>query len=181
LIGSRENILKIIKKVDHDSRIKFMETFDQIRANFQYIFTKLFGEGEADIYLLDEENVLDCGIDIYVKPKGKQPKVINLLSGGEKALTAASLVLAIFMIKPSPFCLLDEVDAALDDANIERFFSLLREFSDKTQFIIITHNKRTMEFSDAIYGVTMEEIGVSKIISAKFSEDGKLITAQSGE
>ncbi len=181
LIGSKENILKIIKKIDHDSKVKFLEVFDQIRSNFQYIFNKLFGEGDSDIYLLDEENVLDCGIDIYVKPKGKQPKVINLLSGGEKALTAAALLLAIFMIKPSPFCLLDEVDAALDDANIERFFSLLREFSEKTQFIIITHNKKTMEYSDAIYGVTMQEVGVSKIISAKFTDEGTLMNAPPGD
>lgn len=180
LLGAQENILKVIKKIDHESRVKFMETFENIRLNFQKIFTRLFGEGEADIYLIDEENVLESGIDIYVKPKGKQPKVINLLSGGEKALTAASLVLSIFMIRPSPFCLLDEVDAALDDSNIERFFSLLKEFSDKTQFIIITHNKKTMEYSDAIYGVTMQETGISKIISAKFTDDGS-IQDNSGE
>lgn len=131
--------------------------------------------GEADIILVDKENVLESGIDIIAKPPGKKFQHINLLSGGEKAVTAISLLFAIFLIKASPFCIMDEVDAPLDDVNIIRFINFIKEFKEKTQFIIITHNKLTMEIADIIYGVSMERDGVSKIISVKFEKIDEFI------
>ena len=141
------------------------------------MFRKLFGGGEGDIILENPDDVLDCAIDIVARPPGKELRSLSLLSGGEKTLTAVALVMAIFKSNPSPFCVLDEVDAALDDANIERFTSLLVEFTQTTQFIMITHRKRTMTVANVIYGVTMEQPGVSKRISVKFedvSEDGEI-------
>ena len=130
----------------------------------------MFGGGEADLILEDPENVLDCSIDVVARPPGKELRSISLLSGGEKTLTAVALLLSIFRSRPSPFCLLDEVDAALDDANINRFVGVLKEFRDETQFIMITHRKPTMAVTDVLYGVTMEESGVSKRLSVHFEE-----------
>ncbi|MCL4116672.1 UNVERIFIED_CONTAM: hypothetical protein GTU68_013978 [Idotea baltica] len=153
----------------------FTETFDSIRGHFQELFRRLFGGGEGDMVLEDPEDILECGIDIVARPPGKELRSISLLSGGEKTLTAVAMSLAIFKSRPSPFCILDEVDAALDDANIDRFINVLSAFADSTQFIMITHRKPTMQVADLLYGVTMEESGVSKRLAVRFdevSEDG---------
>jgi chromosome segregation protein len=148
----------------------FTETFDSIRGHFKELFRKLFGGGEGDMILEDPEDILECGIDIVARPPGKELRSISLLSGGEKTLTAVAMSLAIFKSRPSPFCILDEVDAALDDANIDRFINVLRDFSDSTQFIMITHRKPTMQVADLLYGVTMEESGVSKRLAVRFDQ-----------
>jgi chromosome segregation protein len=141
-------------------------------VHFKELFSILFNnDGEADLQLSGED-ILEAQIDIIAKPKGKRPHSIEMLSGGEKTLTAIALLFAIYLVKPSPFCILDEVDAPLDDANIDRYLNLIRNFSKNTQFLMITHNKRTMEAADTLYGVTMEEAGVSKIVSVKL-RDGK--------
>ena len=132
------------------------------------MFEELFGGGETELRLTDESDVLEAGIDIIACPPGKRPQSITQLSGGERSLVAIALLFAVFKIKPSPFCVLDEVDAALDEANVLRFTNLIRKYAQQTQFIIITHNKRTMEIADIMYGVTMEQAGLSKIVSAKF-------------
>jgi chromosome segregation protein len=155
-----------------------------VRENFQQLFRKLFGGGKADILLSDPDDVLESGIDIVARPPGKELRNLSLLSGGEKTLTALSLLFSIFKSRPSPFCLLDEVDAALDEANTERFARLVQEFADTSQFIVITHAKRTMSMCDVLYGVTMEDAGVSKRISvrfedasARFAEPAEAVTA----
>ena len=143
--------------------------FAVINANFQGTFSTLFGGGHAGLTLLDENDPLESGIDIVASPPGKRLQSVQLLSGGEKALTAIALMFAIFRYKPSPFCLLDEIDAPLDDANVSRFVEMLRGMLDRTQFILITHNRRTMEIANRLYGVTMEEPGVSKLISVQLN------------
>ena len=150
--------------------------FDQVNENFLNVFSSLFEGGEAKIVLTDSEDLLNAGVDIVAQPPGKKLQNINLLSGGEKALTAISLIFAIFLVKPSPFCLLDEVDAPLDDVNIVRFNRLITGLSDDSQFILITHNKKTMEIGDLLYGVTMEEPGISKTVSVEFKKAELLIT-----
>jgi len=167
---AREDLHQLINKINISTRETFQKTFKQIRENFRQTFRTLFEGGEADIILTDETNLWETGIDIVAQPPGKKLQNISLLSGGEKALTAIALLFAFFLVKPAPFCLLDEVDAALDDANIQRYINLLRDFVQRTQFVIITHNKRTIETADLLYGVTMEEFGVSKIISVKFQK-----------
>jgi len=154
-----------IEKINKTTRQRFKDTFELVNEKFQQMFPRLFAGGSAKLVLTDPHNLLDTGVDIVAQPPGKQLRSLDLLSGGEKALTAVSLVFAIFLIKPSPFCLLDEVDAPLDDANVERFCKLVAELSNDTQFVIITHNKRTMETADRLYGVTMEQRGVSKLVS----------------
>ncbi len=156
-----------IKKIDESTRFRFVDTFEAVNAKFKEIFPILFSGGKAELELVQSENILESGIDILVHPPGKKPSSITLLSGGEKALTAVSLVLAIFARKPSPFCLLDEVDAPLDDANVSRFNTVVKKMSEKTQFILITHNKKTMEVAQALYGVTMERSGISKMASVR--------------
>jgi chromosome segregation protein len=156
-----------IARMDRDSRRMFKETFDDVNARFQEIFPRLFKGGQARLLLTDPDDLLASGVDIVAQPPGKKPGNIELLSGGEKALTAVSLVFAIFLHRPSPFCLLDEVDAPLDEANVNRFIEMVRELTARTQFIVITHSKVTMEGSDALYGVTMEEPGVSKLVSVR--------------
>jgi chromosome segregation protein len=141
-----------------------------VRANFREIFSTLFEGGESDLELLKSEDPLEREIVIHARPRGKRVDSVALLSGGERALTAIALLFAVYLIKPSPFCLLDEVDAPLDDVNVTRFVRLLRTFSDRTQFIVITHNKLTMEAADHLYGVTMEENGVSRLVSVTFDE-----------
>jgi chromosome segregation protein len=154
-----------IRKMNQESRRRFRETFDQVNKKFQELFPRVFGGGEASLVLTDSDDPLLAGVDIIAQPPGKKLQSLNLLSGGEKALTAISLIFSFFLIKPSPFCLLDEVDAPLDDVNVGRFNALIQSMTAHSQFIIITHNKRTMEIGDLLYGVTMEEAGVSKIVS----------------
>lgn len=175
LVASRENLKKIIKRINEESTERFTKAFEEIKVKFRQVFNKMMKGGEADVILVDKENVLESGIDIIAKPPGKKFQHINLLSGGEKAVTAISLLFAIFLIKASPFCIMDEVDAPLDDVNIIRFINFIKEFKEKTQFIIITHNKLTMEIADIIYGVSMERDGVSKIISVKFEKIDEFI------
>jgi chromosome segregation protein len=152
----------------------FVETFEQIRQNFRAVFTEVFGGGKADLLLVDENDVLESGIDIVARPPGKQLQTISLLSGGEQTMTAVALLFSIYQVKPSPFCVLDELDAPLDESNINRFIRLLQRFLGHSQFIIITHNKRTIGMADVLYGITMEEHGVSKVVSVKFhkTQDG---------
>lgn len=171
LTGSREELLNIISQLDLESRKVFTDTFHKIKENFKKNFQILFNGGDADLELLDTKDVLEAGIEIIAKPPGKQMRSIQLLSGGEKCLTAMALLFAIFEVKPSPFCILDEIDAPLDDANVERFVKMLKQFLEKCQFVVITHNKRTMAIADKIFGVSMEEKGVSKILSIQFSEE----------
>jgi chromosome segregation protein len=158
-----------IKQIDETSKDRFREAFGVINANFQETFSVLFGGGRAGLTLLDETDVLESGIEIVASPPGKRLQSVQLLSGGEKALTAIALMFAIFRYKPSPFCVLDEIDAPLDDANIGRFIEILKQMQQQTQFIIITHSRKTMEIADRLYGVTMEEPGVSKLISVKLN------------
>lgn len=162
---SLDDLKKAIQKINKTSRVRFEETFVSVDERFQKLFPKLFEGGKAKLVLTDEENMLDSGVDIIAQPPGKKLQSISLLSGGEKALTAVALIFSLFLHRPSPFCLLDEVDAPLDDANIDRFNELIREMTKLSQFILITHNKRTMEMADTLYGVTMEEQGVSKLLS----------------
>jgi chromosome segregation protein len=151
----------------------FQTTFAQANANFETMFTKLFNGGQAKLVLLENaEDPLECGIDIIARPPGKRPQSVTLLSGGERTMTAVSLLFAIFMIKPAPFCMLDELDAALDDSNIGRFVQALKDFLGHSQFLIITHNQHTIAGSDIVYGVTQQEKGISKIVSMRLREIG---------
>ncbi|HEX9309078.1 MAG TPA: chromosome segregation protein SMC, partial [Anaeromyxobacter sp.] len=159
-----------IVKINRASRERFQETFDRVNEKFQQVFPRLFAGGRAGLVLTAAEGDAEQGVEIFAQPPGKKLQSVNLLSGGEKALTAVSLIFAIFLIKPTPFCLLDEVDAPLDDANVGRYNDLVKEMSRASQFILITHNKRTMEVVDTLYGVTMEEPGVSKLVSVRLSE-----------
>jgi chromosome segregation protein len=165
LEASIADLEKTIQKLNRASRTRFAETFARVNEKFQEIFPRLFHGGEARLVLTDDTNMLETGVEIVVRPPGKRLDTVTLLSGGEKALVAVSLLFSLFLINPTPFCFLDEVDAPLDDANIGRFTHLLREMSQHSQFIVITHNKRTMQAADVLYGVTMQEPGVSKIIS----------------
>lgn len=161
---------KAIEEIDSRSARLFRETFNAINTNFQEMFHYLFGGGQCELRLVDDENLMESGVDIVASPPGKKQQNILLLSGGEKALTALALLLAIFKYRPSPFCILDEVDAPLDESNIDRFVALIRTMSQQTQYILITHNKRTMEIANSIYGVTMEDPGLSKVISVQLKE-----------
>jgi chromosome segregation protein len=167
---SLDGLQTAISKINRTTRKRFRETFDLVNGKFQELFPQLFRGGHAELRLTDEEDLLETGIDIVAQPPGKKLQNVGLLSGGEKALTAIALIFAIFLIKPSPFCFLDEVDAPLDDGNIGRFRDMVRQMSSTSQFIIITHNKRTMEIADTLYGVTMEEPGVSKIVSVRVND-----------
>jgi chromosome segregation protein len=170
LNSSRAQLQQLINRLNKKSREKFQETFEEIRGHFQEIFRKLFGGGKADIILEDAEDILDAGIEIIAKPPGKETRSISLMSGGEKSMTAMALLFSVFKTKPSPFCFLDEVDAALDEANNERFNMLLSEFQKDSQFVVITHSKRTMSIADVLFGITMQVRGVSKKISVRFGE-----------
>jgi chromosome segregation protein len=169
LIDSIAATGEAIRKIDKTTRERFREAFTVINENFEGTFTTLFGGGRAGLVLLDESDQLESGIDIIAQPPGKRLQSVQLLSGGEKALTAMALMFAIFKYRPSPFCLLDEIDAPLDDANIGRFVEMLQGMQDHTQFILITHNRKTMEIANRLYGVTMEEPGVSKLISVQLN------------
>jgi chromosome segregation protein len=179
LVEAKAALEEIVRRINQESKRMFTETFNEIRKHFQELFRKLFGGGEGDVVLEDPEDVLECGIDVVARPPGKELRSISLLSGGEKTLTAVALLLAIFKSRPSPFCILDEVDAALDEGNVERYMRVIQEFQEWTQFIVITHSKRTMTAGSILYGVTMEESGVSKRMSVRFedvSEDGHFKT-----
>ena len=169
LTNSRRELLDVIAQINSTTRKLFAETFAQVRANFREMFAELFGGGRADLSLLDENDPLNCGIEISAKPPGKQLQSVSLLSGGERAMTAVALLFAIYMVRPSPFCILDEVDAPLDEGNINRFIGVLERFVKQSQFIIMTHNKRTIAKADVLYGVTMEERGVSKLVGMKLT------------
>jgi chromosome segregation protein len=171
LIGSKNELLQAIDQINETSQKQFAETFDKIRENFVQTFKTLFGGGKAGLELIESEDILESGIEIVAQPPGTKLKSISLLSGGQRTMTAVGLLFAIYMVKPSPFCVLDELDAPLDESNIGRFTELLKQFTQNSQFIIITHNKRTIAASEAIYGVTMEEKGVSKIVSMRFHSD----------
>jgi chromosome segregation protein len=170
LLKAEEDLRSAIYKINNSIRETFQSSFEQVRTNFKSLFGQLFEGGEADIVLTDENNLLESGIDIYAQPPGKKLQSIAQCSGGENALTAIALVFAFFMVKPSPVCVLDEVDAPLDDANVTRFINLVRSFMQNSQFLVITHNKKTAEAADNIYGVTMEEFGISKIYSLKIQK-----------
>jgi len=169
LVTARDNLTKVIKKTNEESKELFVKAFTEIRARFAEVFVKMMNGGEADLLLTDNENILESGIDIIARPPGKRLQNINLLSGGEKAITAVSLLFALFLIKASPFCIMDEVDAALDDMNVARFVNLIKSFK-RTQFLVISHNKITMETADVLYGISMEKAGVSKIMSVKLDK-----------
>ncbi|HZW40332.1 MAG TPA: chromosome segregation protein SMC [Ignavibacteriaceae bacterium] len=172
LVESEKDIIKTIDEINNTAKTLFSETFEKIRGHFVNIFRGLFNPGdEADLRLEENADPLEAKIEIIAKPKGKRPTSIELLSGGEKTLTAIALLFAIYLVKPSPFCILDEIDAPLDDANIDRFTKIISDFSKDTQFIVVTHNKRTMEAASTLYGVTMQEEGVSKLVSVRFNED----------
>lgn len=171
LMEAKATLYEVIKEMDDEMSKRFKSTFDEIRKHFIVVFGKLFGGGRADLILVDNQNILETGIDIVAQPPGKKLQNLQLLSGGERALTAIALLFAILQVKPVPFCVLDEVEAALDEANVSRFAQYLREFSELTQFIVVTHRKGTMEEADVLYGVTMEEGGVSKLVSVRLEEE----------
>jgi chromosome segregation protein len=173
LTKSKDQLLETIRHINETTTEMFNETFDKVNTHFQTIFKKLFGGGEAFLELMDADDVLESGIDIVAKPPGKKPQVISLLSGGERTMTAVALLFALYSVKPSPFCILDELDAALDDANIGRFVSLVQSFLTDSQFVVITHNQKTISASDVLYGVTQEHKGVSKVVSVKLTDHDK--------
>jgi chromosome segregation protein len=198
LQSSKQQLEELIDQINAESSLRFEQTFNAVREHFQGMFRKLFGGGKADVYLeteIEDTTVeqtptlgpdgqtvlpimkktidpLDAGIEIMAHPPGKKPATISQLSGGEKTMTCIALLMSIFKSKPSPFCILDEVDAALDEANNQRFNQIVQEFLDQSQFIIITHSKRTMQIADVLYGVTMQEQGVSKRVAVKFDQVG---------
>ncbi|MGE3386795.1 MAG: chromosome segregation protein SMC, partial [Bdellovibrionales bacterium] len=170
LTDAKEQLKKVIDRINRICSKRFKETFEQVNERFMKVFPVLFGGGEARLLLVEDPEKDELGIDIVSKPPGKKLQNVSLLSGGEKALTAVSLIFSIFLVKPSPFCLLDEVDAPLDDANVFRFNDLVREMAKRSQIIVVTHNKHTMKVNNKLYGVTMEEKGVSKMVSVSLTD-----------
>jgi chromosome segregation protein len=179
LVQAKAQLLEVINRINLQTRQMFTETFEKIRDNFRLMFTEVFGGGKADLVLVGEGDALESGIDIVARPPGKQLQTISLLSGGEQTMTAVALLFSIYQVKPSPFCVLDELDAPLDESNINRFVRILQRFLAHSQFIIITHNKRTIGMADVLYGITMEEHGVSKIVSVKFHKADEAVTDHS--
>jgi chromosome segregation protein len=183
LTAARREVLDVISRINSTTQKLFADTFAQVRINFGEMFAEMFGGGRADLTLLDENDPLNCGIEITAKPPGKQLQSVSLLSGGERTMTAVALLFSIYMVRPSPFCILDEMDAPLDESNINRFIKVLDRFVSQSQFIIITHNKRTIAKADILYGVTMAERGVSKLVGMKLAadrgSDGQLIRSRS--
>ncbi len=178
LVKARDTLLGVVKRIDAKTQDMFLATFEDISNNFKNHFRRLFNGGQARLFLLDEANPLECGIEIEARPPGKKPQTISLLSGGEQAMTAIALLFSIFVAKPSPFCVLDEVDAPLDDANIGRFLEMVGEFTEKSQFIMITHNKQTMARANAIFGVTQQEQGISQVVSVRLEEAEKVVASR---
>jgi chromosome segregation protein len=179
LTSSKDSLHKVINKINRETKNRFADTFEEIRKNFSIVFKELFGESaRANLIMLDESDPLESGIDIIAKPPGKKPQSITLLSGGERAMTAVALLFSIYMVKPSPFCVLDELDAPLDESNIGRFIKLLDRFTKESQFVIVTHNKRTMSRCEVMYGVTQEEFGVSQLIGMKFTTNAEIEKSQ---
>jgi chromosome segregation protein len=169
LVTAKQSLLQTISEVETTANQKFLDTFNKVRENFKHVFKTLFTEDDqCDLILENPDNLAETSIDILAKPKGKRPSSIGQLSGGERTLTATALLFAIYLIKPAPFCILDEVDAPLDDANVGKFTNMIRQFSNNSQFIIVTHNKTTMSTVDVIYGVTMQEPGVSRLVPVDF-------------
>ena len=179
LIKAKAELLDIINQINATTEHLFAETFEQVRTNFQEMFSELFGGGKANLLLVDDADPLETGIEIIAKPPGKQLQSISLLSGGEKTMTAVALLFSIYMVKPSPFCVLDEMDAPLDESNINRFIKILDRFVHQSQFVVITHNKRTIAKADVLYGVTMEEHGISKLVGVRLTkrEESELVGA----
>ncbi len=173
LTKSKDELHTAIQKINTTTRKLFAETFECVRKNFREMFRELFGGGKADLILVDDDDPLESGIDIIARPPGKQLQSISLLSGGEKTMTAVALLFSIYMVKPSPFCVLDEMDAPLDESNISRFINILDRFVEQSQFVVITHNKRTISRADVLYGVTMEEHGVSKLVGVRLTPKGE--------
>ncbi len=168
LVNAKTQLMDVLGKINTQTKEMFLTTFHQIRDNFRAMFTEIFGGGKADLILQEGEDPLEAGIEIVARPPGKQLQNISLLSGGEQTMTAVALLFSIYQVKPSPFCVLDELDAPLDESNINRFIKVLQRFLTESQFIVITHNKRTIGMADALYGVTMQEHGISKLVSVKF-------------
>jgi chromosome segregation protein len=171
LVSARQSLLQAIREIDGTAKALFVETFNAVRSNFVNVFQTLFGGGECELRLSDPDDPLESEIEIHAAPRGKRTQRIHLLSSGERTLVAASLLFSIYLTKPSPFCLMDEVDAPLDDANVGRFLRLLDEFKTQTQFLVITHNPRTMQAADSVYGVTMQEPGVSTIVGVRLGDN----------
>ena len=169
LVSAKTSLEETMKEIETTASEKFLDAFTRVKANFISVFQKLFTEGDqCDLYLENPDDVLESKIEVVAKPKGKKPSTITQLSGGEKTLTAIALLFSLYLLKPAPFCILDEVDAPLDDNNVGKFNSMIREFSNNSQFIIVTHNKATMASVDVIYGVTMAEPGVSRMVPVDF-------------
>ncbi|MBI9021495.1 MAG: AAA family ATPase, partial [Verrucomicrobia bacterium] len=170
LTKAKTQLMEMIRKINETTTELFKETFDKVNANFGEMFNQLFGGGSARLVLVDEEDVLESGIEIIARPPGKKLQTISLLSGGERTMTAVALLFSLFKVKPSPFCVLDELDAALDEANVTRFVTMVKNFLVESQFVLITHSRQTIAAADVIYGVTMPNRGVSRTMSMKFSD-----------
>ena len=170
LVNSINNLMEVIDELDEKMKERFIDTFNKVNIEFNKVFKKLFKGGTGELHLTDPDDLLNTGVDITACPPGKTLKSINLLSGGEKTLTAIALLFAILNIRYVPFCILDEVEAALDEANVDMFGNYIKEYENKTEFIIITHKKRTMEYANTLYGITMQESGVSKLVSVKLDD-----------
>jgi chromosome segregation protein len=173
LVRSKQQLTDLIRRINKTTTELFSETFNKVNAHFEEMFAKLFGGGTAKLVLVDEGDVLESGIEIIARPPGKKLQTVSLLSGGERTMTAVALLFALYLVKPSPFCVLDELDAALDDSNIGRFVKVVQDFLEKSQFVVITHNRQTIAAAHALFGVTMQRQGVSRIVSVRFNAEGR--------